>query len=194
MSEDKSSTPKPKRNNRNRRPRRKSGGKPNTKPKMDAAGEQKGTGSPNRKRKSNSNRKPKALTPAKVLLKYENLMEQYIQTRNKLFHLFGREKKQKQLEKVQRNYDKSLNDLRSYENKLNDWQKEVLDKKINAYPEDREYSKNHDLEPSGDIVSFTGEFEDPHLLPTQKAENWAEDTEESSGSMEDYQKYKEEMR
>ena len=198
MSEDRSDKPRPKRNNRNRRPRRKSGAKGGPKPKMEASAGQRSSDAQNngagKKRRSNSNRKPKALTPAKVLLKYENLMEQYIQTRNKLFHLFGREKKQKQMEKVKRNYDKALGDLRSYESKLNDWQKEVLDKKINAYPEDREYSKNNNLEPTGDIVSFTGEFEDPHLLPTQKSENWAADTEESTGTMEDYQRYKEEMR
>lgn len=194
MSEENKSAPRPKRNNRNRRPRKNPNkGNSETKSAAPAGGAPKSAGGA-KKRRNNSSRKPKALTPAKVLLKYENLMEQYIQTRAKFFDLVGREKKQKQLEKVKRNYDKSLNDLRSYESKLNDWQKEVLDKKINAYPEDRHYTTANNIEPTGDIVSFTGDFDCPHLLPTQKSEDWAADTEESSGSMEDYEKYKSEYK
>lgn len=193
MSEENKSQPRPKRNNRNRRPRNKSN-KANSEARASAPNDSQKSSGGTKKRRNNSNRKPKALTPAKVLMKYENLMEQYIQTRAKFFDLFGREKKQKQLEKVKRNYDKSLNDLRSYEGKLNDWQKEVLDKKINAYPEDRHYTTSNNIEPTGDIVSFTGEFPDPHLLPIQKSENWAADTEESSGTIEDYEKYKSEYK
>ena len=131
MSEETKSPPRPKRNNRNRRPKKKVN---RSNPQVAAAGPE-SSGAPKsaggaKKRRNNANRKPKALTPAKVLMKYENLMEQYIQTRAKFFDLVGREKKQKQLEKVKRNYDKSLSDLRSYESKLNDWQKEVLDKKL----------------------------------------------------------------
>ena len=62
--------------------------------------------------------------------------------------------------------------------------------KINAYPDDRQYTKEHDIEPIGDEVSFVGEFEDPHLLTTQKAEDWSQDTEESSGTIDDYNAYK----
>lgn len=188
MSEENKANSGPKKNNRNRRPRKKPANKASGAAK---ASQQASSGTP-KKRRNNANRKPKALTPAKVLMKYDNLMEQYILMRKKFFDLFGREKKEKQLEKVKRNYEKSLQDLRSYESRLNDWQKEVLDKKINAYPEDRHYTSTNNIEPVGDIVAFTGEFEDPHLLPTQKAENWAADTEESSGTIEDYEKYKSE--
>lgn len=188
MSEEKKPNSGPKRNNRNRRPKKKPNTNGGTAPNAQQASGG-NTGAP-KKRRNNSSRKPKALTPARVLMKYENLMEQYIQTRKKFFDLFGREKKEKQLEKVKRSYEKSLQDLRSYETKLNDWQKEVLDKKINAYPEDRHYTTSNNIEPTGDIVAFTGDFEDPHLLVTQKSENWAADTEESSGTYEDYEKYK----
>jgi len=142
-----------------------------------------------KKFQGNRNRRPKSLTPAKVLQKYDNLMEQYIVARKKFFELFGRTAG-KQLDKVEKTYDTSLKSLREFEVKLEDWQKEVLDKKINTYAEDRDYSTNHDLKPEGDIVSFTGEFEDPHLLPTQKASEWSKDTEESEGTIEDYKKYK----
>ncbi len=62
--------------------------------------------------------------------------------------------------------------------------------KIDGYPEDRQYSREHKLEPKGDEVSFVGEFPDPHLLPGQKATDWSKDTEESEGTIEDYNKYK----
>ena len=150
-------------------------------------------GSNKRRNQNNRNRRPKSLTPARILQKYDNLLDQYIVARKKFFDLFGRNN-QKQLPKVEKNYQNSLKSLREFEVKLEDWQREVLDKKINAYAEDREFSKNHDLKPEGDIVSFTGEFEDPHLLATQKAaqesSQWSKDTEESQGTIEDYQKYK----
>lgn len=190
MSEENKTNSGPKRNNRSRRPRNKSNNnKGGTAPQAQQASASNAPAK-KKKRNNNNNRKPKALTPAKVLIKYDNLMEQYILMRKKFFDLFGREKKEKQLEKVKKGYEKSLEDLRSYETKLNDWQKEVLDKKINAYPEDRHYTTSNNIDPAGDIVAFTGDFEDPHLLSSQKSENWAADTEESSGTYADYEKYK----
>ncbi len=186
MSTEQNTPSKPKRNNRNRRYKKKPKSSANANPQQSASA----SGVAPKKR-NNNNRKPKTLTPTKVLLKYENLMEQYILARKKFYDMFGREKKEKQIDKAKRNYTKSLEDLRGFETKLNESQKEVLDKKINAYPEDRHYTTSNNIEPVGDIVSFTGDFEDPHLLVTQKSENWAADTEESSGTIEDYQRYKE---
>ena len=142
-----------------------------------------------RKRHFNKNRRPKNLTPSRVLQKYDNLLEQYIIARKKYFELYGRNST-KNLPKTLKNYESALKSLRDFESKLEDWQKEVLSKKVDGYAPDREYSSNHDLKPEGDQVSFVGEFEDPHLLDTQKSENWSSDTEESSGTMEDYEKYK----
>ena len=90
---------------------------------------------------------------------------------------------------MKRNYDNALKNLRDFEVKLEDWQKEILNKKIDGYPHDREYTTNNGIEPVGDQVSFVGEFEDPHLLEVQKTD-WSGDTEESTGTMEDYEKYK----
>lgn len=184
-----STGPKPykKRNNRRYRGNKP---KPNTE-----GGENKNTpqaaSSPNpNKKKFSKNRRPKSLTPSRILQKYENLQEQYIQARSKFFELFGRGK-EKQLEKVEKNYHTSLENLRKFETGLNeDWQKEVLDQKINAYPEDRQYTTEHNIAPVGDTVAHTGEFEDPHLLATQKNHQWTEDKEESTGTIEDYQRYK----
>ncbi|MBT4791755.1 MAG: hypothetical protein HON90_09305 [Halobacteriovoraceae bacterium] len=146
---------------------------------------------PNNRRPNgnNKNRRPKSLTPARLLQKYDNLLEQYLLARKKFFETRGRIKN-KQLGKVEKNYQLCLKNLRTFEANLKDWQKETLAGKINAYPDDRQYTKEHDIEPIGDEVSFVGEFEDPHLLTTQKAEDWSQDTEESSGTIDDYNAYK----
>lgn len=187
MSSEQNTQSKPKRNNRNRRYKK----KPKNPTGQSAAPQSASSSSGANKKRRNNNRKSKPLTAGKMLLKYENLMEQYILARRKFYDLFGREKKEKQLDKAKRNYNKSLEDLRGFETKLSEPHKEILDKKINAYPEDRHYTTSNNIEPVGDIVAFTGNFEDPHLLNTQKSENWAADTEESSGTIEDYQRYKE---
>jgi hypothetical protein len=143
----------------------------------------------NRRGGPNKNRRPKSLTPQRVLQKYDNLLEQHIIARKKYFELHAR-LKGKQLDKIENNFNRTLNDLRNFENGLKDWQREVLTDKINAYKEDRQYSTTHELEPVGDNVPFSGDFEDPHLLPSQIEADYSEDTEETSGSMADYYAYK----
>ncbi len=143
----------------------------------------------NNKRYANKNRRPKTLTPSRILQKYDNLLEQYLVARKKFNDVYGRGK-EKQLEKVERNYQQALKNLRAFENGLLDWQKEVLKGKIDAYPADRQYTTEHNLEPKGDEVSFVGEFEDPHLLESQKGHEWTSDSEETEGTMDDYYKYK----
>ncbi len=142
-----------------------------------------------KKRFNNRNRRPKTLSPIKTNQKYDNLLEQYLIARRKFFDIHGRGK-EKQLAKVERNYQLALKNLRDFEKDLKDWQIEALKEKLNAYPEDRQFSKEHDLAPNGDEVSFVGEFEDPHLLPTQKSDTWTNDSEETEGTMEDYERYK----
>ncbi len=141
------------------------------------------------KRNSNRNRRPKSLTPSRVLQKYENLMEQHAIARKKYFEVFGRITG-KQFDKVQQNFNKTLKAIVDYKNSLKDWQKEVLDKKLDFYPPDRQYTTTHELEPVGDEVPFEGDFEDPHLLVTQKEHEWSNDKEESSGTYDDYKAYK----
>lgn len=142
-----------------------------------------------KKYSQNKNRRPKSLTPSRILQKYDNLMEQYLVARRKFFETQAKTNL-KQKEKIIKSYQTSLKNLRTFEIGLEDWQKDVLKEKINAFPLDRQYTSEHNIEPIGDEVSFVGEFDDPHLLPTQKAEDWASDTDESSGSIEDYYSYK----
>ena len=142
------------------------------------------------KARSNKNRRPKALTPARVLQKYDNLLEQHLIARKKFSEVHARVSG-KQLEKVKMNLEKTRKALYQYESTLKvDWQKDIIKERLDLYPSDRQFSKTHDLEPIGEEVPFEGEFPDPHLLPTQKESSWAEDKEESTGSFEDYEKYK----
>lgn len=144
----------------------------------------------NKKNFNNKNRRPKKLTPSRVIAKYQNCLEQYLTARRKYFDVHGH-KNDQQVEKAKRVYAQALKALRDFENGLEeDWQKEVLRDFLAAYPEDRQFSSEHNLEPTGDSVSFVGEFEDPHLLPVQKSQAWAEDNEDSQGTIADYYAYK----
>lgn len=147
---------------------------------------------PNNRKFSGSkgkSRRPKTLTPARVIQKYQNLLEQYLIARKKFFEIFGRGK-EKQIDKVEKNYKTALANLRNFEKNLIPWQKEVLDKKYNGLPEDRQYSTDNNLSPEGDTVSIIEEPSTIHTLESQANADYSNDTEESSGSMEDYYAYK----
>ncbi len=168
---------------KNRRPRRnpkRPGGGPKPANAQNAQGP---------KSASNKSRRPKSLTPARILQKYDNLLEQHIVARRKLYEMHGRANG-RQLEKIESNFQTTLEALRKFETGLKDWQREVLKDKIDAYPADRQFSSTHDLGPKGEEVPFAGDFEDPHLLPTQIEADYSNDTEESIGSIEDYKNYK----
>jgi hypothetical protein len=191
MTEENSNNSKP--NNRPKKRYNKNKKRSPTKPNSSEKGTKSADGakaSSANKRPSNKNRRPKTLTPARVLQKYDNLLEQHLIARKKYSEVHGR-LAGRQLEKVVANLEKSRKNLHNYESTLQlDWQKEVIAKRLNLYPEDRQFSSTHELEPVGDEVSFEGDFEDPHLLPIQRETSWADDTEESSGTTEDYEKYK----
>lgn len=142
----------------------------------------------NQKKNSSKNRRPKSLSPGRLLQKYDNLLEQHLVARRKYFEMFGRSS-DKQLEKLASNLERTLSELRAFESNAQPWQMEILHKKINPYPLDTQYSSEHQLTPV-EYVPFDGDYEDPHLLDTQKAKEWTQDTEESSGTMEDYYNYK----
>lgn len=143
----------------------------------------------NNRRRQNKNRRPKSLSPTRIIQKYDNLLDQHLVSRKKYFDAYGRIQG-KQLEKIINNYERTLKELRNFESQLKDWQKDVLNKKINSYPEDRQFSTEHNLEATGELVPFDGDFGDIHLLATQVDHEFKGDTEESSGSMQDYYSYK----
>ena len=82
-----------------------------------------------------------------------------------------------------------MNELRKWERTLTPWHRDLLNKKTNPYSEDHSYSQEHELQ--AEEISLEA-IEDPHHKEEQSeaAKLYAEDKDESSGSWEDYLKYK----
>lgn len=138
-----------------------------------------------------SNGRP--LTTNQVLVKYDNLLEQHLITRRKYYEFFNRVD-ERQLYKLEKNFFDSIEHLRRFEASLEPWQREALEKrKTERYRLDHTYSGNHELDPQGGKIEVSPEeIEDPHFKDSQKEafEEYKDDTEESSGTFEDYLKLK----
>ncbi|MDH5580343.1 MAG: hypothetical protein OEY33_00410 [Bdellovibrionales bacterium] len=145
----------------------------------------------NRNRKRNNrgryNKKGPYLTPQeRVFKKYMNLLDQHIEARRKYFELFFRADPNQKV-KLEKIFNNTIEQVRNFENSLNEEEKKLLDLRINKYREDIDYTQNHSLEEN---KAQYEQIEDPHLLPSQKTNEFIEDTEESIGSIEDYHAYK----
>ncbi len=126
--------------------------------------------------------------------RYLELLEQHLQNRKKYFERFNRGdiREQKKLEKE---FFASAERLNSFEHKLTKDQKMLFHyyKKENKL--DLAYSENHNLlmnetAHEGEVTK-NEHYPDPHLAATQKLrESYAHDTEESTGTPEDYLKLK----
>ena len=80
--------------------------------------------------------------------------------------------------------------MRTFEDTLSEEDKTKFTATVNGLKPDLTYSSNHDLNPEREPIKEEGPFEDPHLLPSQKASSFEQDTEESKGSSDDYIAYK----
>ncbi len=151
----------------------------------------------NRKRsrrpRNNRNRKPSAGKNLngfeKIERAYLNLLEKHLESRKKYFDLYHRADP-RQLAKLERSFYRTLTELREYEDGIKEEHRAEFNTKYNGLKLDHTYSENHDISPEAETVTAEGNFDDPHLLPTQTETNFAEDTEESVGSLEDYNRYK----
>lgn len=144
----------------------------------------------------NRSRRPngRVLTSNQVLVKYDNLLEQHLITRRKYYEYFNRVD-ERMLYKLEKNFFDSIEHLRSFEARLEPWQREALEKrKTERYRIDATYSENRGWDPlEKPVVEVKPEeIEDPHFKDSQKEAfaEYAEDTEESEGSFEDYLKLK----
>lgn len=142
------------------------------------------------------NRRPhgRVLTTNQVLVKYDNLLEQHLITRRKYYEYFNRVD-ERQLYRLEKNFFDSIEHLRRFEDSLEPWQREALEKrKTERYRPDLTYSLNRGLDPSlpQPVEVAPDEIEDPHFKESQKEafDEYAEDTEESVGTFEDYLKLK----
>ncbi|WP_127715948.1 hypothetical protein [Halobacteriovorax sp. HLS] len=155
-----------------------------------------GKGPSNNGNKNNNNKKkkffkkgPRLSAEELITLKYNNLLEQHLLARKKYFALFHRADPN-QKAKLERIYYNTASKLREFEMTLTGEKKELFKKHFDSLKPDYQYSTNHDLPPEPEHVSHQEEFEDPHYLEMQKEAKYADDTEESMGSIEDYKKYK----
>lgn len=181
--------------NRRRRPNRR---RPQKKDENQAKSDQANGNKSSRPRKNsqrrrrsnnrNSNRSPKGID--QIVTKYYNLVQQHLVARKKYFEYYHRADP-KQLAKIERNFYSTLDRVREFESKLSGEELEKFKNHIDGLSHDRDYSNNHNLDPLGDEPDLQGPFEDPHYLVSQKETDFSSDTEESSGSMEDYLSYKE---
>jgi hypothetical protein len=138
----------------------------------------------------NRNRPPSPSSQLDRLVeKYINLLDQHLVARRKFHDLYYRAEIP-QLNKLERLFYQSLNDLREFENRIPEEMKPVFNQRVNGLKPDTTYSENHQLNPDQKINEAELEIHDPHLLQSQKAKNYREDTEESVGSLEDYNQYK----
>lgn len=131
-----------------------------------------------------------------LLIQYDKLMDQYLDSRKKYFEMYARADRNK-LFKLEDNYLGSIARLKKFERELRPWQLEHLKKhRLNLYPLDTIFSEGHkeeleeqkgnsvELSPIGLGVNF-------HLtLQQQDRQQYKEDTEQTTGTMEDYLAYK----
>ena len=182
------------RNRRRKNPNKKQGS--GTHKSSGGKGPQHSSGSgQNKRRNQNRNRRRRrghAPLPLeeKVLRKRDHLLEILGNTRRKYFELFFRADP-KQKSKLYHNYSKALSEYHRFENSLTEEEREAFLKRKTNMTLDLTYTQNHQLKPVGEEVSFVGDFPDPHYLASQEEVDFSSDTEESTGSIEDYLKYKE---
>lgn len=126
----------------------------------------------------------------KVFKRYEYLQDQHCIARRKYFENYYKTEGS-QRDKAEKNFYSTLEQLNDYVATLSAEQREAFEKKYNGYPTDTDYSKNHNLPEQAERVRFADKFEDPHILKSQKEKpSFASDTEESIGTIEDYNRYK----
>ena len=190
-------------NNSNRRRRRKpSGGNKGPRPSTQAntsaqasspskkSGNRSRRGGRNRRNKpANSNNGPTLHGIDLVRAKYLNLVERHVEARRKYYDLFHRADPN-QLRKLEREFTDSQAQVLAFEDSLKPEDREMLHKDYGGKPEDRDYTTNHQISPEQVSVPTEGDFEDPHVLESQKAADFKNDTEESVGSIDDYKKLK----
>lgn len=124
-----------------------------------------------------------------VRSKYLSLVEKHVEARRKYYDFFYRADPN-QLRKLEKEFVDSQAQLLAYEESLTPEDRERLHVDYGGKPEDRVYSSNHEISPDQQDVPTQGDFEDPHVLESQKRADFKDDTEESVGTIDDYKKLK----
>jgi hypothetical protein len=146
----------------------------------------------NRNRNRNRNIKPGPPLPLneRIYKKYDHLIEVLGHARKKYFELFFRADP-RQKKKLLDNYTRGLEAANKFENSLEENELQIFKTRYKKQELDLTYTTNHEINPVGDQVNNSNQFPDPHYLVTQQEADFKQDNEESSGSMDDYNSYKE---
>lgn len=120
---------------------------------------------------------------------YLNLLERHLDARKKYYELYHRADP-KQLAKLEKNFYRTLDELRAHEEKVKPEFEEKFKQLVDGLDLDTTYSSNHELPIQAEVLVKEEEIEDPHLLPSQLNHEFKGDQEETMGSLEDYRKYK----
>lgn len=121
--------------------------------------------------------------------KYLNLLDQHLIARRKYHDLFYRADPAQKI-KLEKNFYNTVNEIREFENRMNPETRALFEKRNNGLSLDTIYATNHELPLVAQEVPSDIVIEDPHLLQSQINCDFKADQEESSGSIEDYLKYK----
>lgn len=131
----------------------------------------------------------RALGPGERLFdRHTQLIEAHNQARGKYFEMYYRADPQ-QKDKLEKQFDRTLLELRQFEEALSPQDKEMLFKDKGRSHMDHTYSSNHDLDTKAPKVD-ENLSEEPHVLESQKNCDFSQDSEESVGTLEDYLEYK----
>jgi hypothetical protein len=134
-----------------------------------------------------------------LLLQYDKLLDQHIDARKKYYEFYYRADRNRLL-KLEEQFYISVQRLKKFERELRPWQLEQLKKhRTEIYPPDNTFSQHHKEEPL-DAQNNDSKVQLPlgvnfHLTSIQHSRlSYKEDTEQSMGSMEDYIKYKAQLK
>ena len=121
---------------------------------------------------------------------YEYLIKSHNESRKRYFDQFHRVDQYRR-RRLELNFFRAAEKLRSFEERITAKQwAHIHAKKYKNYPQDITYSTNHALTTSEPVPQ---EFTDSMVRPDQlNRPRFGEDQEESVGSIEDYQKYRQE--
>ncbi|MBT7610527.1 MAG: hypothetical protein HN576_12280 [Bacteriovoracaceae bacterium] len=143
----------------------------------------------NNKKRRNRRAGPPLPLNERIYKKFDHLIEVLGHARKKYFELFFRADP-RQKKKLKDNYDKCLATVHKFEDTLTAEEVDIFRTRFKNQDFDRTYTSNHEISPLGDEVTYNNQFPDPHYLLTQKEADYSQDSEESSGSMDDYNAYK----
>lgn len=126
----------------------------------------------------------------KFLRSYETVYNAHEKAKHDYFAKFHRVDWRRR-RKLELKFFETIEKLRKFEDELEPWQSDlVYNKKWKNYRLDTTYSKNHNLE-GPEEPPKEEDISDPMILQSQMLRNdFSEDTEESEGTLEDYERYK----